>query len=139
VVTYNELPLLWCTYVVDAGRITDVSPADQPALTRLLWVEARGSIILQAGAARRSVNVRHLAGHAKVTYTPDAGGYRMAIQVRIEESDADEITVPVLGDVRPLLLKQLEQAANDGLVDGLETVWLPPWVPLETQVEVLIQ
>jgi hypothetical protein len=139
VIKYGGQAIMSCTYVVTAGHITDVTTAADPPLSKRLWVEARGSIILQAGSARREVPVRRLAGHAITTFTPDGGGYRMAITVRIEESDADVITVPVLGDVRPMLLKQLETAANDGLADGLKAVWLPAWTPLDTRVEVVIE
>ncbi len=138
-ITYGGQPIMSVTYVVTAGRITDVTTTADPPLTKRLWVEARGSLILKAGTVQREVIVRRLAGHATTTFTPNAGGYRMAIQVRIEESDADEIIVPVLGDVRPMLLKQLETAANDGLIDGLESVWLPAWMPLDTRVDVVIE
>jgi len=139
IIKYGGQPIMSVTYVVTAGRITDVTTPADPPLTKRLWVEARGSLILKAGSVQREVTVRRLAGHATTTFTQDAGGYRMAIQIRIEESDADEIIVPVLGDVRPMLLKQLETAANDGLVDGLESVWLPAWMPLDTRVDVVIE
>jgi hypothetical protein len=138
-IMYGGQPIMSVTYVVTAGRITDVTTTDDPPLTKRLWVEARGSIILKAGTVQRAVTVRRLAGHATTTFTPHADGYRMTIQVKIEESDADEIIVPVLGDVRPMLLKQLETAANDGLIDGLEPVWLPAWMPLDTRVDVVIE
>jgi hypothetical protein len=138
-VKYGEQPIMTCTYVVQAGQITDVTSEKDPPPTKRLWVEAKGSIIVQAGNYRREVTVRRLAGPALVTFPPAEGGYRMTIQLKIEESDTDEITLPLIGDVRPLLLTQLETAANDGLIDGLAKVWLPLWMPLDTRINVVIE
>jgi hypothetical protein len=131
--------IMRCIYVVDAGRIEDDDEPDAPPLTRRHRVTARGSIVLIANGVQRTVVINHLAGHAWTTFTRVPGGYHPDIRIAIEESDAELITVPVLGDVRPLLLRQLESAANEGLVDGLEGVVLPGWFPLDANVDVTVR
>ena len=64
---------------------------------------------------------------------------QLRMRVAIEEADADPITLPVIGDARPLLLKQLESAANDGLAEGLEAVVLPPWFPADLAADVTVE
>jgi hypothetical protein len=46
------------------------------------------------------------------------------------------LSLPLVGDVRPLLLKQLEIAANRGLEDGLGKLILPAWFPTGARVDV---
>jgi hypothetical protein len=138
----NKQPIMRVNYVVRGGKITDVTTPNLLPFNKRLAVEAHGSIILQAGQTTREVQVRRLAGYAAVSFTPDAtlaAQYRMKITIAIEESDTDPITVPILGDIRPMLLEQLATAANDGLRDGLEKVLLPAWVPFDTQVNVVVE
>lgn len=139
VLTVGDTPIMRCIYIVDWGRITDDDEPGQSPLVRRQKVVARGSILLIAGQAQRTVKVERLAGHSWVTFIPVPEGYRLEMRVAIEEADADPITLPVIGDARPLLLKQLEKAANDGLADGMEKVVLPPWFPLGTRVDVTVE
>jgi hypothetical protein len=125
-----------CTYVVDAGRIEDDDLPGHPPLERRQRVVARGSIVLDAGGFHRVVRVRRLAGHAVTTFTAVPTGLRVACRVAIEEADADMLSLPLVGDVRPLLLKQLEIAANRGLEDGLGKLILPAWFPTGARVDV---
>ena len=61
------------------------------------------------------------------------------MRVAIEEADAEPITLPLVGDARPMLMKQLETAANDGLIDGLENVVLPSWFPTDLRADILVK
>jgi len=123
--------LLRCTYVVDGATIEDDDPPVHPRLERRSRVVARGSIIVDAAGWRKVVQVRRLAGHATTTFTQTPAGLHLAIKVKIEEADAELISLPLVGDLRPLLTKQLEEAANRGLQDGLEKVVLPAWFPTD--------
>lgn len=139
VLTVGETPIMRCIYIVDWGRITDDDEPGQSPLVRRQQVVARGSILLIAGQAQRVLNVQRLAGHAWTTFVPDPEGYRVQMRVAIEEADADPITLPVIGDARPMLMKQLEKAANDGLAHGLEDVVLPPWFPLDLRIDATVE
>lgn len=132
-------PIMRCIYRVDGGRITDDDEPGQSPLVRRQKVVAHGTILLIAGQAQRTLKVDRLAGHAWTTFTPVAEGYRIAMRVAIEEADAEPITLPIIGDARPLLMKQLENAANDGLADGLERVVLPPWFPIGMRVDATVE
>lgn len=139
VLTVGDTPIMRCIYRVDWGRITDADEPSQPALVRRQKVVARGSILLIAGQAQRTLKVERLAGHAWTTFTPVPTGYQIAMRVAIEEADAEPITLPIIGDARPMLMKQLEKAANDGLADGLEGVVLPLWFPLGLRVDATVE
>lgn len=132
-------PVMRCIYRVDWGRITDADEPGQSGLVRRHQVVARGTILLIAGQAQRTLKVDRLAGHAWTTFTPVSGGYHIAMRVAIEGADAEPITLPLVGDARPLLMKQLESAANDGLADGLEGVVLPPWFPTAMRVDATVE
>ena len=132
-------PIMRCIYRVDWGRITDDDEPGQPPLVRRHRVVARGSILLLAGQAQRVLVVNRLAGHAWSTLVPVPAGFRLQIRVAIEDAEAEPIILPVIGDIRPMLLKQLETAANDGLAEGLEPVVLPPWFPTDLQTEVMVE
>lgn len=139
VLTVGDTPIMRCLYTVDWGRITDDDEPGQPPLVRRQKVVARGSILLIAGQAQRVLKVDRLAGHAWTTFVPVPEGYRLQMRVAIEEADAEPITLPIIGDARPLLMKQLENAANDGLADGLEKVVLPAWFPTAARVDVTVE
>lgn len=139
VVTVGDTPVMRCIYMVDWGRITDDDEPGQAPLVRRQKVVARGSILLIAGQAQRTLKVERLAGHAWTTFVPVPEGYRLQMRVAIEEAEAEPITLPVIGDARPLLMKQLETAANDGLADGLADVVLPPWFPTAMRVDVTVE
>lgn len=139
VLTVGGTPIMRCIYRVAWGRITDDDEPGQSPLVRRQQVVARGSILLIAGQAQRTLKVERLAGHAWTTFTPVPEGYHIAMRVAIEEADAEPITLPIVGDARPLLMKQLENAANDGLADGLEGVVLPPWFPLALRVDATVE
>jgi hypothetical protein len=102
-------------------------------------VVARGSILLEIGQNQRLVKVDRLAGHAWATFIPVPEGYRLKMRVAIEDAEAELITLPIVGDARPMLMKQLETAANDGLIDGLEEVVLPPWFPTDLRTDILVK
>jgi len=139
VLTVGGTPIMRCIYLVDWGRITDDDEPGQSPLVRRQKVVARGSILLIAGQAQRTLKVERLAGHAWTTFVPVPEGYRLQMRVAIEEADAEPITLPVIGDARPMLMKQLENAANDGLADGLEKVVLPPWFPTAMRMDVTVE
>ncbi|MBA3697789.1 MAG: hypothetical protein H0W78_02830 [Planctomycetes bacterium] len=139
VLTIGDTPIMRCIYIVDWGRITDDDEPGQSPLVRRQQVVARGSILLIAGQAQRVLKVERLAGHAWTTFVPDPDGYRVQMRVAIEEADADPITLPVIGDARPMLMKQLENAANEGLNKGLEDVVLPPWFPLDLRIDATVE
>jgi hypothetical protein len=139
VLTVGGTPIMRCIYIVDWGRITDDDEPGQSPLVRRQKVVARGSILLIASQAQRVLKVERLAGHAWTTFVPVPEGYRLQMRVAIEEADAEPITLPIIGDARPMLMKQLENAANDGLADGLEKVVLPPWFPTATRVDVTVE
>ena len=139
VLTVGDTPIMRCIYLVDWGRITDDDEPGQAPLVRRQKVVARGSILLLAGQAQRVLKVERLAGHAWTTFIPVPEGYRLQMRVAIEEADAEPITLPVIGDARPMLMKQLENAANDGLAEGLEDVVLPPWFPTAMRVDVTVE
>ena len=139
VLTVGDTPIMRCIYTVDWGSITDDDEPDQSPLVRRQKVVARGSILLIAGQAQRVLKVQRLAGHAWTTFVPVPDGYRLQMRVAIEEADAEPITLPVIGDARPMLMKQLENAANDGLADGMEKVILPSWFPIATRVDVTVE
>jgi hypothetical protein len=132
-------PIMRCIYLVDWGRITDDNEVGQSPLVLRQKVVARGSILLIAGQAQRTLKVERLAGHAWTTFVPVAEGYRLQMRVAIEEADAEPITLPIVGDARPMLMKQLETAANDGLENGLEKVVLPPWFPTSLRVDATVE
>ncbi len=130
----GERQVLRCTYVVDGATIEDDDPPGHPRLERRSKVVAYGSIIVDAAGWRKVVPVRRLAGHATTTFAQTPAGLHIAMAVAIEEADAELISLPLVGDIRPLLLKQLESAANRGLKDGLEKVILPPWFPIDLRL-----
>lgn len=138
VLTVAGTPVMRCIYRVDWGRITDDDEPGQSPLVRRQLVVARGTILLIAGQAQRTLRVDRLAGHAWTTFTPVPQGYHLGMRVAIEEADAEPITLPIIGDARPLLMKQLEDAANDGLARGLEGVVLPPWFPTTVRVDATV-
>ncbi len=123
--------VLKCTYVVDGGHIEDDDLPAHASLERRSRVVAHGSIIVDAAGWRKVVRVRRLAGHATTTFTQTSAGLTLTMVVAIDEADADLISLPVVGDLRPFLIKQLEIAANQGLKDGLEKVILPAWFPVD--------
>lgn len=139
VLTVGDTPIMRCIYIVNWGRITDDDEPGQSPLVRRQKVVARGSILLIAGQAQRLLKVERLAGHAWTTFVPIPEGFRLQMRVAIEEADAEPITLPVIGDARPMLMKQLENAANDGLLDGLEDVVLPPWFPTGIRVDATVE
>lgn len=139
VLTVGGAPIMRCIYRVDWGRIEDNDEPGQSPLVRRQKVVARGSILLVAGQAQRVLKVDRLAGHAWTTFTRVPAGYHVAMRVAIEDAEAEPITLPVVGDARPMLLKQLETAANDGLASGLEGVVLPPWFPLDIRTDVTVE
>jgi hypothetical protein len=122
------------TYVVDGGTIADDDPPGHPLFERRSSVVAHGSIIVDAAGWRKVVQVRRLAGHASTIFSQTPAGLHVAMSVTIEEADAELISLPLVGDLRPLLLKELEAAANRGLKDGLEKVILPAWFPTDLRL-----
>ena len=136
-------PILRCSYNVDWGHIENDDEIGQapliPLLTRRFKVVARGSILLEIGQNQRLVKVDRLAGHAWATFIPVPEGYRLKMRVAIEDAEAELITLPLVGDARPMLMKQLETAANDGLIDGLENVVLPSWFPTDLRTDILVK
>jgi hypothetical protein len=130
----GDRQVLRCTYVVDGAHIEDDDPPAHAPLERRSKVVAYGSIIVDAAGWRKVVQVRRLAGHASTVFTQTPGGLHLAMSVAIEEADAELISLPLVGDLRPLLLKQLEAAANRGLKDGLEKVILPAWFPTDIRL-----
>ena len=136
-------PIMRCSYNVDWGHIENDDEIGQapltPLLTRRFKVVARGSILLEIGQNQRLVKVDRLAGHAWATFIPVPEGYRLQMRVAIEDAEAELITLPIVGDARPMLMKQLETAANDGLIDGLENVVLPSWFPTDLRTDILVK
>ena len=136
-------PVMRCSYNVDWGHIENDDEIGQapliPLLTRRFKVVARGSILLEIGPNQRLVKVDRLAGHAWATFIPVPEGYRLQMRVAIEDAEAELITLPIVGDARPMLMKQLETAANDGLIDGLENVVLPSWFPTDLRTDILVK
>jgi hypothetical protein len=136
-------PIMRCSYNVDWGHIENDDEIGQapliPLLTRRFKVVARGSILLEIGQNQRLVKVDRLAGHAWATFVPVPEGYRLQMRVAIEDAEAELITLPIVGDARPMLMKQLETAANDGLIDGLEKVVLPSWFPTDLRADILVK
>lgn len=128
--------VLTCTYIVEGGRIDDDDAPNHVRLERRSRVVAHGSIVVDAAGLHRVVTVRSLSGHAITTFTESPAGLHIAIEVAIESADAELFSLPLVGDLRPLLLKQLENAANRGLKQGLEKVILPPWFPTDVHAEV---
>lgn len=139
VLTVGGAPIMRCIYRVDWGRIEDDDEPGQSPLVRRQKVVARGSILLVAAQAQRVLQVERLAGHAWTTFTRVPEGYRIAMRVAIEDAQAEPITLPLIGDARPMLLKQLETAANDGLANGLEGVVLPAWFPIHLRTDVTVE
>ena len=139
VLTVGDTPIMRCIYRVAWGRITDDDEPGQPPLVRRHQVVARGTIVLIAGQAQRILAVERLAGHAWTTFVPVPDGYRVQMRVAIEEAEAEPIILPVVGDARPMLMKQLENAANDGLADGMEKVVLPRWFPIGLRVDATVE
>jgi hypothetical protein len=131
-------PILRCSYNVDWGHIENDDEISQAPLIRRFKVVARGSILLVIGQSQRLLTVDRLAGHAWVTFVPVPKGYRLTMRVAIEDAEAELITLPFVGDARPMLMKQLEAAANDGLIDGLEKVVLPSWFPTDLRADILV-
>lgn len=134
VVEFAGQEVMRCIYVVDEGTITDDPEPGSTGRIRSR-VEARGSIILTSGGRQRTLRVNRLAGHAVVTFVPVSGGLRPVCTLAIEESDADALEVPVLGDARPFLLKQLEKAANEGMAKSMDALVLPTWFPTDVRIE----
>lgn len=136
-------PIMRCSYNVDWGHIENDDEIGQapliPLLTRRFKVVARGSILLEIGQNQRLVKVDRLAGHAWATFIPVPEGYRLQMRVAIEDAEAELITLPLVGDARPMLMKQLETAANEGLIDGLENVVLPSWFPTDLRTDILVK
>lgn len=124
------------TYVVDEGTIDDDDLPGRPPLTRRFKVVARGRIVVDAFRLRRVIEVRRIAGHALATFTPEGGLLHLGCTVAIEEAEADELKLPVIGDLQGLLLKQLEEASNRGLAKGLARALLPAWFPTDAHVAV---
>jgi hypothetical protein len=139
VVMVGGVPIMRCVYLVDWGRITDDNEVGQSPLVLRQKVVARGAILLIAAQTQRTLKVERLAGHAWTTFVPVPEGYRLKMRVAIEEADAEPITLPLVGDARPMLMKQLESAANDGLENGLEKVVLPSWFPTALRVDATVE
>jgi hypothetical protein len=139
VLMLGSAPVMRCSYNVDWGHIENDDEIGQAPLTRRIKVVARGSILLVIGQNQRLVKVDRLAGHAWATFVPVPEGYRLHMRVAIENAEAELITLPLVGDARPMLMKQLEAAANDGLIDGLEKVVLPPWFPTDVRADILVK
>jgi hypothetical protein len=131
--------VLTCSYIVDGGRIEDDDAPNHARLERRSKVVAHGSIVIDASGLHKVLPVRSLSGHVITTFTETQAGLHLSIEVAIESADAEMLSLPLVGDLRPLLLKQLEIAANRGLKQGLEKVVLPVWFPtdLHAEVEVL--
>ena len=132
-------PVMGCSYHVDWGHIEDDDEIGQAPLTRRFKVVARGSILLVIGQSQRLITVDRLAGHAWLTFVPVPEGYHLKMRVAIEDAEAELITLPIVGDARPMLMKQLETAANEGLIDGLEKVVLPSWFPTDMRADILVK
>jgi hypothetical protein len=139
VLTVGDTPVMRCIYRIERGRIIDDDEPGQPPLVRRQKVIASGTILLIAGQAQRTLRVDRLAGHAWTTFVPTPEGYRVRMRVAIEEADAEPITLPIVGDARPMLMKQLEKAANDGLEEGMEQVVLPRWFPIGLRVDATVE
>ncbi len=138
-VTESALPggaTMQVTYVVDEGTIDDDDLPGHPPLVRRFKVVARGRIIVEAFRLRRVIEVRRIAGHALATFVPEGGLLHLGCTVAIEEAEADELKLPLIGDLQGVLLQQLEAASNRGLAKGLARALLPTWFPTDVQVAV---
>ena len=95
-----------------------------------------GEIDLWAvGDIHRHLVVRRMDGIATATITPVAGGITMSLVLTIGSYDAEELSLPLVGDLRPLLIKQLEFASNRSFADHLTGVVLPGWLPADVHVD----
>ena len=66
---------------------------------------------------------------------PVADGVTLAVVLAIGSYDAEELSLPLVGDLRPLLIKQLEYATNRSFADHLTGVVLPAWLPADVQID----
>lgn len=126
-------------YQVDAGRVEDDGPPlVQPSgvVVRRFRATASGAIDLRAvGDIHRHLVVRRMDGIATATITPVTGGITMTLVLTIGSYDAEELSLPLVGDLRPLLIKQLEYASNHSFADHLTGVVLPGWLPADVHVD----
>lgn len=129
-------------YHVDNGRVEDDGPpVVQPSgvVVRRFRATASGAIDLWAvGDIHRHLVVRRMDGIATATLTPVAGGMTMTLVLAIGSYDAEELSLPLVGDLRPLLIKQLEYASNRSFADHLTGVVLPGWLPSDVHVEATV-
>lgn len=126
-------------YQVDAGRVEDDGPpVVQPSgvVVRRFRATASGAIDLWAvGDIHRHLAVRRMDGIATATITPVADGLTMTLVLAIGSYDAEELDLPLVGDVRPLLIKQLEYASNRSFAEHLAGVVLPGWLPADVHLD----
>ncbi len=126
-------------YQVDAGRVDDDGPPlaqSSGGVVRRFRATASGAIDLWAvGDIRRHLVVRRMDGIATATITPVADGLTLAVVLTIAAYDAEELSLPLVGDLRPLLIKQLEYATNRSFADHLTGVVLPGWLPADVHVD----
>lgn len=129
-------------YQVDAGRVDDDGPpVIEPSgvVVRRFRATASGAIDLWAvGDINRHLVVRSMDGIATATFTPVADGMTMTLVLAIGSYDAEELSLPLVGDLRPLLIKQLEYASNRSFADHLTGVVLPGWLPTDVHVDATV-
>jgi hypothetical protein len=126
-------------YQVETGRVEDDGPPlVQPsgAVVRRFRATASGAIDLWAvGDLHRHLVVRRMDGIATATITPRADGLALSVVLEIGAYDAEELSLPLVGDLRPLLIKQLEVATNRAFADLLDGLVLPAWLPQDVRID----
>jgi hypothetical protein len=124
-----------CGYQIHEAHLQDDDAPDQTPLTRRLRFTARGLVLLDALQERWRFRVDRLEGRIQAGFTSTPNGLRPACALTFDTIQAEPLSLPLVGDISVLVVKQFEEQINRAWSQGLAEVRLPAWAPTDIRIE----
>lgn len=117
--------------VVSRARLVD---ADEPASTmdtRRFAIEAAGEVTWRYLGMENTVAIRRCTAWLHLRFDRVPGGLHPVARLTIDELDTPVLDIPLLGQVRRLIVPVIEQAVDRSLAQRLDGVVMPAWAPTD--------
>lgn len=128
-----DSPLKQCT--VTMLRIHDETTPETKGNERRFAIEAAGEVVWRYLGMNHTINVRHCTACLQVRFVDTLAGLHPVMHLEITELNTPVLSIPLIGQIKHLIIPVIEKAIDTSLAMRLEGVVIPAWFPRDLSVD----